>query len=668
MSTFVHNSEKEAKQYLPRYRLLYIVLGIASLLIFSRLWILQILEGSELRAFSERNRIKEQKKPAPRGLILDRNGEVLVDNLLGFEVTISPQYALKLEETALAVGKVLGLETSLILSEVRKSRRLNGPFRPVKIKDNLTLDEVHRVKLLRWDHPGLNVNELILRHYPLRENGAQLFGYVGEISKNQLPRFNELYRNIFIFEQGDLIGKSGLEEEWERYLRGEDGVSYLEVDARGREAATDTPSFLGFKPKKEVPGSNLILTIDRDIQLAAKNAMYRDDKVGRRTGAVVALKANGEVLAWLSEPSFDPNDFATGISQKLWSQLINDPFRPLRNKVIQDHYSPGSTFKPIVALAALQEKIIDTNTIVSAPGTLQFGRRTYHDHLKGGHGNINVFQALERSSNVFFYKMGIQLGIEKMAPYAQALNMGRKSEIRLANEIPGLIPTREWKLKNLGEPWQPGENLSNAIGQGFVLATTLQMAIAYNTIGLEGKVYRPFLVKQVVDQQQQVIKEFEPELLRDLTTPTAEVLVEPATFRAVKEGMRRVANGDRGTARWWKIPGIEMAGKTGTTQVMGLTADQLYEKCNERPIFQRHHGWYVAFAPADKPEITVAVLAEHSCAGSSGGAPVARDVIQAYFEKYHPDRIKVPEAQRLLKKRDPLVELTSQNQIEELAE
>ncbi len=641
MSSYLKNAEQEAKEYAPRYRFLYIIIGVACLILFSRMWYLQIIEGTELRAFSERNRVKENKRPAPRGLILDRHGEVLVDNLLGFEASISPQYATKLEETAKALGESLGMNPEEIVATVKKSRKQNGPFRPVRIKDNLNLDQVYRLKLLRWDHPGLNINEIILRYYPLAQDGAQLFGYVAEISKEQIERFNQKYQGVFTFEQGDIIGKSGLEQVWERYLRGDDGVSYVEVDARGREAPTVTPSFLGFKEKEVIPGNNLVLTIDKDIQEAAFKAMNRDDAIGPRTGGLVAMKSNGEILAWVNMPSFDPNQFATGISSSLWRKLIEDPFKPLRNKVIQDHYSPGSTFKPIIALAALHEGKIGPNTVIHAPGALKFGRRLYHDHLKGGHGNIRVYEAIERSSNVFFYKMGIALGIDKMAPFAKALGIGSKTNINILNEVPGHMPTKEWKLKALGEPWQPGEDLSTAIGQGFVLATPLQMAIAYNAIGLEGKVVKPRLVQKILNPNNVLIKEMGDEIVRDLSVPNdTGLVISKSTFATVKEGMRRVANGDRGTARWYKVPGIEMAGKTGTSQVMNFAADRIYDKCEQQPIFMRHNGWYVAFAPADKPEITVAVLAEHSCHGSTGGAPVVRDVVQAFMEKYHPERLK----------------------------
>ncbi len=640
MSHHIQNPEEDVKEYQSRFKILYIFVGLAAVIISSRLWYLQIVKGSELDAFSRRNLIKETKIPSPRGLVLDRNNEVLVDNLPGSEATINPQQTTHLEETAEALSEIVQIPPKKIVNLVETSRRKNGPFRSVRIKENLTREEVARIKRIRIHHPGLNVNSTILRHYPLEEDGAQLFGYVGEISKRQIRKLNQKYKGKLRFEQGDIIGKSGLEENWEEQLRGQEGIDFVPVDARGRKTESQSVDILGFEPQPPTAGNNIVLTIDKDIQEAAYIAMQREDKIGPRTGAVVAIKSNGEILAWVNSPSYDPNQFATGISSELWKELINHPFKPLRNKVIQDHYSPGSTFKPIVALAALQEGEITEDTIVSAPSVIRFGGRPYHDHTKTGHGNITVAEALERSSNVFFYKMGIALGIDRMAAYARLVGLGRETNLNLAGEQPGLVPTKEWKLRRFGEAWQPGENLSNAIGQGFVLATPLQMALAFNTIGLEGKLYQPFLVKKVVSTEGEVLEEFEPKLLYDASVPgEREVYVSKENFRIVKKGLRAVANGDRGTARWWKIPGVEIAGKTGTSQVMSFSADQIYDKCNERPIHQRHHGWFVGYAPAAMPDITVAVLAEHACAGSSGGAPIVRDVIKAYMEKYHPERL-----------------------------
>lgn len=639
---YLKNEGEEVRAYESRFAYVYVIVALMSLLLAGRLWQLQIIEGSELREFSEKNRVKETKLPAPRGLLLDREGRVLVDNLPGFDVTISPQYATKLEDTANAVSDILKIPANEIVSMVKRSRQRDGPFRPVRIKDNLNLDEVFQLKLLRWDHPGLNINEVIIRSYPMSDDGAQLFGYVGEISRDQLPRYNKKYLGRLEFEQGDIIGKSGLEEIWDLQIRGTDGVSYVEVDARGREAPSENPIYFGFKPKPYIPGNNLVLTIDRDIQEAAYQAMNRKDRIGPRIGGVVAMKSNGEILAWVNSPSYNPNLFSTGISSKIWGELINHPFKPLRNKVIQDHYSPGSTFKPLVAVAAIQEKVVTRNSLVFAPAQFKYGRRVYHDHSKTGYGNISVIQAIERSSNVFFYKMGISLGIDKIAAYAKYLGLGAKTGIKMSNEVSGLIPTTAWKERALGEPWQPGENLSNAIGQGFVLSTALQMAVAFNAIGLEGPVVKPFLVRRIIDTENNLIQEIEPEIVRDTSKPNAEGLViDKSTFEIVKEGMRRVVQGEHGTARYSaKIPGIEVAGKTGTTQVRSWSAEEVYKRCDSRPINLRHHGWFVAFAPADKPEITVAVLAQHSCSGSGGAAPVAKDIMVAYFKKYHPELSK----------------------------
>jgi len=642
MSLLLSNPEDEVKEFLPRYKVVYTLIALACTLIVGRLWYLQIYQGEELREYSEKNRVKETKIPAPRGLILDQFGNVLVDNFPGFEATITPQYAKHLELTSNAVGTVLGIGGGKIIATVRKGRRQDGPFRPVRIKDNLSLEEVFKLKLLRWDHPGLNINETVVRHYPLGPNGAQLLGYVSEIAKQQLQHYNQKYAGQFPFEQGDIIGQSGVEQTFERDLRGTDGVWYVEVDARGREAVTDTPRFLGLQARSAVPGKNLILTIDKDVQEAAFKAMYRDDKIGPRIGGVVAMRTNGEILAWVNTPSFDPNQFTTGISYALWDELANDPFKPLRNKIIQDPLSPGSTFKPIVALAALQEKIISPHTLVNSPASFKFGRRIYHDHTRSGHGNITIFDALERSSNVFFYRMGINLGIDRIAAYAMALGLGQRTGIQLPNEARGLIPTQEWKLRVKGEEWQAGENLSNAIGQGFVETTALQMAVAYNSIATDGKVVKPFVVKRVLSPENKILAEFNPEVVRDISqAPSFGVQIDKKTFAVVKEGLRRVANGNHGTARWWKIPGIELAGKTGTTQVRSFSADEIYDKCEKRPVAQRHHGWFIAFAPVDDPQITVAVLAEHACAGSSGGGPVARDIIQAFMQKYFPQRLKI---------------------------
>jgi penicillin-binding protein 2 len=635
MSQYVNNPEA-AKEYLPRYKVIYAILTVCFIIFTARLWYLQMIKGNELREFSEKNRIKEIKVTAPRGIIFDRDGKILVENLAAYDAVILPQYVDNLEETAQAVGSTLKIEPEKILTTVIKKKKVLGPFAVVRVKENLTLDEVFLIQRMRIEYPGVEVRENIIRSYPLGENGAQLFGYVSEVSKKQIPELNLKYKDIFTFAQGDVIGKSGVEELLDVELRGKDGYSFLQVDAHGREISHSENKILGqqIKDVETTPGLNVQLTIDKDVQEAAYKAFYE----GQRIGAIIAMKSNGEVLAWVSTPSFDPNQFAAGFSSKFWSKLINDPFKPLRNKVIQDHTSPGSTFKPFVAITALENNVITPEKIIMAPGSIKFGNRVYHDHYKPGFGAITVFEALERSSNVFFYKMGIDLGIERMFNTISLFGLGQKSGIELRRENSGTLPNSDWKKSTIGEEWQLGENLSTAIGQGFVSVTPIQMAVAYNAIGTEGKVVKPFLIKKIIDPRGQVLKENLPTEIRDLQQKQPNgIQIKQSTFKTVKEAMRRVVNGSRGTARNYKIPEFEMGGKTGTTQVRSFASDDIYTECTMRPLHLRHHGWFVAFAPIENPEITVAVLAEHACHGASGAAPIVRDIVAAYIKKQHPD-------------------------------
>lgn len=637
MSQFISNPE-ETKELLPRFRLFYGALAITFCIFSARLWYLQVIKGNELREFSEKNRIKQVKNIAPRGHMLDREGRTLVENHPGFEAVLSPQYVNNLDALAQKLAPLLETEPEKLIQKVVRSRKQNGPFASVKLKENLSRDEVFRLKRIRLETPGLDIREVVVRHYPLGENGAQVFGYVGEISKKQLPVYNRLYQDL-TFEQGDIIGKSGMEEVLERDIRGQDGFQILQVDALGREAMTQQSSIYGEQVRdiEPMPGSSIVLTIDKDIQEAAWKAISEMDRIG----GIIVMKSNGEILAWVSRPSFDPNSFSRVLTASVWNKLINDPFKPLRNKVTQDHYAPGSTFKPFVALAALEEKVITPNTYLYCPGSMRFGRREYHDSHREGHGNITVYEALERSSNIFFYKMGIALGIDRMYNYISPLGLGMKTGVEIPREVQGMMPNSAWKLSAMREEWQPGENLSNAIGQGFVEASPIQLAVAYNTIGLEGKVVRPFVIKKIVDVNGHVIKENSPEILRDLTQPQVTgVSISPNSFKVVKEGLRRVVHGERGTGRGLKVPGVEMAGKTGTAQVMSFSATDIYSKCQYKPIHQRHHGWFVGFAPADNPEITVAALALHSCGGATGAGPLVKAVTEAYFKKYHPEKVE----------------------------
>jgi penicillin-binding protein 2 len=635
------NDPEEAKEFLPRYKYIYILIGATFVIFILRLWFLQVFQGEELRLFSEKNRFKIKKIQAPRGMIIDREGGILVDNFPGFDVTITPQYALQLEKTAKEVGDILKIPSPKIVQLVNSEKRKNGPFKPVLIKTNLNRDEVARLDRQRINHPGLDISMSIQRTYLMKDTGAQMYGYVGEISKEELPRLNKNKAPDEQFEQGDIVGKNGLEIVYDKELRGESGQDFIQVDARGREIkALGVPEFIGqvSLSKEPVPGHTLMLSIDRYVQQAAYNSFIANNRIG---AAVAMNPKTGEILAWVNAPSFDPTEFSKGISSKMWADLVNHPFKPLRNKAIQDHYPPGSTFKAITALAALSEKIITKDTTVFCPGFYKFGRRIYHCHSKSGHGNVNVTQALEQSCDVFFYKMGLSLGIDNIAKYAKALGFGRKTGINLVNEVPGLMPSSEWKKKTFGEEWQPGENLSNAIGQGFILTTAMQIVQAFSSFANMGPVYQPHFVKKILDIDGKVLKEVQPELKFDpvagLNTDGIQVTKE--NYELVRKGLWLVGNGAHGTARGVKVPGVEISGKTGTVQLFSLSQDQVFADCKARPIMQRHHGWFVGYAPSEAPDLVVAVLAEHACSGSGGAGPIARDIFRAYIEKYHPEKL-----------------------------
>jgi penicillin-binding protein 2 len=641
MSDLIENPQ-ENKFLVSRLNFFYVSFSLVFFIFFARLWYLQILEGEKLRSFSDRNHIKRVSVQALRGFMLDREGQILVGNKPGFELLLHPQFLQDLDEAATLIAPIINLDAEAIKTRYTRMRRQHGRFTPVRIKDNLSREEVFRLKRLRLELAGLEVQEKIIRDYPLTHSGAQLFGYMGEINEKQVNQLNQKYPK-HQFRSGDIVGQSGLEELLEPYVRGYEGVQFTQVDVFGRQTLVNLTEFYGTELRSvdPIPGHNVVLTLDYDLQKALHDSMIRHN----RMGAAVVINKKGEILAMVSEPSFDPNLFSTGISAENWRKLVNHPFKPLRNKVIQDPVPPGSTFKSYVAIAALQERIIQPSTFVSTPFALRFGGRDYHDHLKGGFGSIDVFGALERSSNVFFYKMGIGLGIDKMFRYISRFGLGQRTNLELAREARGVLPSRQWKWDRFNQDWQPGENLSVAIGQGFVTTTAIQQAVAYLAIGLEGQLVRPHLLKRVEDFDGNLISEFpQHDPINILVDEKGEKVFDREHFQTVKEALRRVVNGSSGTARGTvRLDGVQIAGKTGTSQVRAFTAQELFQPCDTRPKHLRHHGWFVGYAPHDKPDIGIAVLAEHACSGSRGAGPIARDLMLAYFKKYRAElNVKEP--------------------------
>jgi penicillin-binding protein 2 len=619
--------EEQIREFQDRFKFLYAILFLGLGLLLSRMVYLQILKGDQMHRFSEENRIKRVKVTAPRGMIFDRNRTLLIDNRPSFDLEITPQYlheSKRTDEVMKLLSGLVHMSEADIQGQLDKNQ-YQATFLPVKIKTDLSRDEVAAVESWKIDMPGVEVREEIKRTNIYGENAAHLLGYIGEVNATELPVLN---KNSTRYKLGDDIGKFGLEQKMENTLRGIDGEDIKEVDALGRVKLEKGKSRVlsSIPGKSALPGKNLILTIDQDLQLTAAKAF------GDKIGSVVAIDPRtGEILAMLSKPSFDPTEFSRGIPSGLWTKLLNNENHPLMDKTIQDHYPPGSTFKIFTAIAGLEEGVIDENTKFNCPGFLRFGNRVYHCHKKSGHGEMNVVSAITQSCDVFFYKVAQKLkSVDDIAKWATHLGLGRKTGVPLAREIPGLIPTEAWKKKRFGQEWNQGETLSVAIGQSYTLVTALQLANAYASIANGGTLYRPFLVKSVESYEGDVLEEFQPEVMD-------RAKLSPKTVELVKQGLWGVVNSPHGTAHTGILPGMDFSGKTGTAQVVNFAADKIVNlNCMALKFHDRHDALFVGFAPINDPKIAVAVIAEHDCHPVLGAIPIARAVVKAYLQKYEP--------------------------------
>lgn len=617
--------EEQIREFQDRFKYLYAVLFIALGLLISRLVFLQILKGDQLRQYSEENRIKRVKVTAPRGMIFDRNHELLIDNRPDFDLEIIPQYLResKMEAPVLErLSKILKSPVEDLKAQLDKAR--NQPsFMPVKIKTDLSRDEVAQIEVRKIDMPGVEVREEIKRTNVFGDIAAHLLGYIGEVNSTELP---QLIKAGLRYRLGDNIGKFGLEQRMEETLRGQDGEEIKEVDALGRVKLERRRGRVlkANQEKPAKPGKNLVLTIDQDLQKVATEAF------GDKIGSLVAIDPrNGEILAMLSRPSFDPTSFSRGIPTSIWNKLLSNENHPMRDKTLQDHYSPGSTFKTVTAIAGLEEGVIDENTKFHCAGKIKIGNRLYHCHSK--HGEVNVVRALAQSCDIFFYRVAQKLSsVNDIAKWATILGLGKKTGINLAGEVPGLIPTVEWKKAKLGQEWIAGETATVAIGQGFVLVTMLQLANVYAALSNGGTLYRPYIVKQVESADGKILKESQPEKISQVT-------LKPKTVELVKQGLWSVLNTPIGTGYSQRLPGMDMAGKTGTVQLFRIAAEKIYQKCESMKFRDRHNAIFVGFAPIQNPVISVAVLGEHACHGASGAAPIARAVIKKYLQKTQPE-------------------------------
>ncbi len=579
---------------------------VAFSLLLVRFVYLQVVEGEEYRRLSENNCIRIKSVPASRGMIYDRNGTLLVDNRPSFDLNIVIKDAHPLLDTLEKLAGFTDLPIDELIQKVESAKTVSI-YKPVLLKKNITRDQLAVVEAHEFDLSGVVVDVEPRRNYIYKKSAAHLIGYLGEINEKELK--SGRYPDV---RAGDSIGRYGAEKSFEHILRGKRGGRQVEVDAKGRLVRV-------LKTVDSMPGKNICLTIDSTLQ--QKSEVLLEEKAG----AIVAIDpSNGDILVMASAPSFDLNDFIGGISSKKWKALLNNPDHPMSNKAIQGEYPPASTYKMVTAIAALEEGILDRNTTRFCPGHYKYGNRVYRCWKKWGHGKVNVLAAIERSCDVFFYRSGEALGVDTLARYATGCGLGKLTHIDIANERPGLIPTSAWKKRRFGKPWQGGETLSIAIGQGFNLVTPLQMAVFVAAIGNGGTLYRPRILKYTRSYNDKNEIQQTPEILGGLPAGKE-------TLKLIRKGMLDVVGGARGTARRAKIKGIDIAGKTGTAQVFTLTKS--HRDSNKRLDYNlRDHAWFVCYAPAENPVIAVSVIIEHGEHGSTTAAPVAIEVVRTWLE------------------------------------
>jgi penicillin-binding protein 2 len=597
---------QEPAEFRQKIKIVIALLLIAISILFVRLGYLQVIKGAEFRQKSENNSVRFRRIKPLRGLIMDRNGIVLVDNSPSFDVLYIPN---KVKGNELSVEKLKDLykSKSLEFSYEQSISKTAKPYSPIKLEKNVSMEKVALVETNALNLPGIYIDVSPVRSYLDGEMLAPVIGYTGEISQEDLEKNNDEYA------YGDVLGKHGVEKFLDAYIRGRRGAELVEVNVYGKEIKN-----LGrIDP---VSGYNLVLTIDADLQKAMWQAFEG------KSGAAVALDTrDGSVLAMVSSPSFDPNLFNNGISYDEWDKLQNNPLSPLSNKAISGQYPPGSTYKLIVAAAALEEGIITPDTKVLCKGSFTLGNRTYRCWNKHGHGYVNLHQAIVESCDVYFYTVGKMLGVDKIAEYAKRFGLGEASGIDLPNEKSGLVPTKEWKLKRRKSAWQMGETISISIGQGFNLTTPLQLANAFSAFANGGTLWRPHLVKYIESTDGKIYKEFLPE-------KKGELKLSPKTVEILNSALWGVVNEPGGTGHAARMLNVDVCGKTGTSQVLGLPEDEKARRLKKIGAFYKDHALFVCYAPLKNPEIAVAVILENAGGGGTVAAPVARKILTAYFE------------------------------------
>lgn len=592
-------------------------LTLAAIFFFSllgiRLWSLQVIYGDQYQTLSQKNRTRYIPIAAPRGPIYDRDGLLMVDNRPAFTVSVLRQEVNDKEQLLTRLATYLNTDWHQLETDWDK-HRYYPQYRPIPLKRDVERETVEKLSENSIDLSGMLIEVQPMRAYPYREVAAHLFGHIGAITEKELSQ--QRYSD---YHAGDFIGKSGIEKHLEPYLRGIAGEKLVEVDVKGKELR----QHLVHPP---LPGKSIFLTLDRSLQLHAEQAF------GDQPGAAVVLDVNnGDILAMVSRPAFDPALFAQGISNEQWQALLNNTDHPLQAKAISGQYPPGSTYKMVTALAALDEGVITPDDLIDCEGRITVGNRSFRCWKKVGHGPTNLKKALRESCDVWFYEVSLKLGIKRMSEMARNLGLGRTYDLPLDNEKPGIIPDKTWKRNRYNSSWYKGETVISAIGQGYVLTTPLQLAVMTSTIANGGTLYQPHLIKRIEDFSGQILQQTTPFVLHEST-------LNQQNLSYIKKGMEEVVNHPRGTGKSSAIKGIVVAAKTGTAQVVRLKDDPVDgEVMDAEEIAYRHrdHALFVAYAPAEKPEIAIAVIVEHGQHGGSAAGPIAKHIFEHYFETQH---------------------------------
>ena len=601
----------ESQLFMQRSVQALVFAGILIAVLVGRLIYLQVLAHEHYITLSDDNRIKILPLPPNRGLIFDRNGLILADNLPSYRLEITPEQVHDMDATLDALSQLVNIR-DVDRSRFEQLLKRTPVFKPVPLRFRLSDEEVARFAIDRHRHPGVDIVAGLSRHYPHGPLLAHAVGYVGRIDERDLQRID-----TSDYSGTTHIGKVGIEKTYEDILHGTVGYSQVETNAEGRVLRTlvRTPP---------VPGNNLYLTLDAELQNVA------DQALGKRAGAVVAIDPDtGGVLAFVSKPAYDPNLFVNGIDSKTYTALRENDKQPLFNRALRGQYPPGSTLKPFVALGGLEEGITSKHAHTYCPGFYQLpGKaRKYRDWKRGGHGTVDLTDAIAQSCDVYFYDLAMSMGIDRLHDYLTKFGFGERTGIDISGELPGLMPSRQWKRAARNLPWFPGETLIAGIGQGFVLTTPLQLASSTTTLARYGSRKKPHVVAST-----QIYGDIELTPLP--VAPEPDIPIEDRQhWNDVIHGMHEVVQGKRGTARKiGKDAKYQFAGKTGTAQVFGLKEEEKYdaEKLAEK---LRDHSLFIAFAPLDKPRIALAVVVEHGGSGSAVAAPIARIILDQYLLK-----------------------------------